>query len=322
MLNGTVIADTQTHNPFLGLLHNLLEYDKAFQDAYLFGTNGWVSDMNSNDAFMYMRHKHFIKGSKRLVLYGRLNHNLFTTKRPLLPGISIEIYLKGSRNDFCLIQSDKTDQKYKIVNNDCKLNVRRVQFREIILDSMDKLMDKGVIAKYPYTETKIHIFQVPKGAYHWKSLMFGFGSLPPQRYYFTFVEAKSMTGDWKNNPMVFVMAKYKVKYVQFLNNGAPLLDKPYELDFENNTCNKAYTDFVRVATNGLTTGRVPGITIAQYMDSYGILAFDNMPMHGNLEIVTKFAEETPRSLIGLLFTQNDRYFSYSKKKDIMPPHHR
>jgi hypothetical protein len=117
MLNGTVLADTQTHNPFLGLLHNLLEYDKAFQDAYLFGTNGWVSDMSSSDALMYMRHKHFIKGSKRLVLYGRLNHNLFTTRRPLLPGISAEIYLKGSRNDFCLIQSGKTVAKLYYCNN-------------------------------------------------------------------------------------------------------------------------------------------------------------------------------------------------------------
>ena len=316
-MNGRVVGGTQAPNPQTGLLYNLLEYDDLFQQTYLYKTNGWLKDRSAWFG-NHIRHR-FIEGSKHIKLYGQLNHNLFTTKQLLLPGITIDIRLNGTNAEFCLIRAaDKTD-KYKVVINECKLNVRRVLYNETILNHVNKLMAKGYVAKYPYTETAVHTFSIPQGSTTWRSPVFPIGPSKAQRIYFAIADSDCIDGSWECDPMVFPAAKYKLNYVQFYDNNEALMYKPYEPDFENENCSKSYAALIRIATDSLKTGRCPGIDINDFANDYGIFAIDKVLPTANMTIRARFKEATPELLLGLVFTQYDTYFAYEKSGAIKTP---
>lgn len=276
----------------------------------------------NSTGIMFLRHQ-FIKESRRLKLYGRLNHNLFTTKQLLLPGITVDIGLKTKQAEFCLIRAPGVDEEYKIVINECKLWVRRVLFRETALRRVDNMLARGYIAKYPYTETRTHNFTIHRGSHSWTSQVpVSLGPKQPQRLFFVITDAESIDGAWENNPMVFPAAKYKLSQLEFKDLDSPLMYKPYKLDFDNEDCNRAYTDFVRIATDGIKTGRLPGITDMDFKGQYGIFALDNIPPNANIIISAKFKEEVPKNLCGIVFVQYDTYFTYNKYAEVQPAGYR
>ena len=80
-INGTPIGDDSPYNPQTSLLQNLLDYSPEFQENVLSKTNLFYRDDETYPAPDPEFQHQYIKQSKPLTLFGRLNHNGFTTKQ-------------------------------------------------------------------------------------------------------------------------------------------------------------------------------------------------------------------------------------------------
>ncbi len=318
LINGVEVGNIGTFHPQTALLHNLIDRDQNFQDSILKESNIWFKDYQYPTANPVIRHK-FIKESKPVKLFGRLNHNVFTTNRLLVPNMTVQIKMRRSDDRFCLIRSDGVEDKYKIVFQSCKLNVRRVLFYDSILDQLRKHA-KNHVAKFPYTQTKMDIFQIPQGSSSMQTVAIEQNSTRlPKRAYFTICEAESINGNsWANNPMIFPAGKYGVNYVQFFSNyDNNILQKAYEPDFANNNTNRSYAAFVQAATNAFRSGQLPGLTCDDFQGQYGLFAIDKLSYSGDLSVKIGFKQPTPRLLTGVLFTQRDAYFTINGASGVM-----
>jgi len=302
--------DTKCCHPQVAFLNNLLGNNIIYQDAVLNHTNIWFKDYKY-PAIPSIRHD-YIAGSKRLKLYGRLNYNLFTAKRYLLPNVNISIDMTGNSSEYCLIRTKGITDKYKVVIHSCKLNVRHVNYRETFRNKVEKHLSAGGIARYPYTRTTLDTFQIPKGVTVWRSPTFGLGKWP-KRAYFAICESEAVFGkSWEANPMIFPASEYKLNYVQFYNNGDPLLLNAYEPDFENKNCNKSYMSLVQTVRDSRKTDCEPSISCRDFVGQYGIFGIDSLPNNGVITIETHFKDEIPRGLNGLLFVQYETCFTIDK----------
>ena len=209
-----------------------------------------------------------------------------------------------------------------MVINECKLSVRRVLYRETMLSEVDKLMSTGHIAKYPYTETKVHLLSIPAGSTTWTSTVdLSLGPQKPQRIYVAITDHESIDGSWENNPMVFPASKYKLCSLEFYDRDSPLMCKPYKVDFDEQDCNRPYADLLRIATDSYKTGRCLGINSNDFMGDYGVFAIDNIPPDTRLTLNTRFKEATPAHLHVMVFVQYESYFIQGKSGHINPRSH-
>ena len=307
-INGAEIGSTNACHPQIALLHNLLDYDAVFQQNVLGNSNIFYKDYQypaNNSTIRY----NYIRGSKRVQLYGQLNHNVFTSKRLLLPNMSVKIEMKRTSPAFSLIRTPGVQDKYKIKVHNIVLEAQHVRYKESVLETLNEYSTCHV-AHFPYTKTDMIRFEIPVGSYQCKSLEYCNGKMP-KRAYFAVVEPESLNGNtYENNPMIFPAQHYGVNYVQFYSDHeTKLLHKPYEPDFENENANRSYAQLVRVATDGFRTGHTPGLTNKDFLGPYGLFAIDNLPKFGSLTVKVGFNKPTPRLLHGIIFLQDEAFFT-------------
>ena len=311
-INSVEVGSTNNNHPQIALLHNLLEYDEVFQQNVLKNSNIFYKDYQYPANTSVIRYQ-YIQGSRRLKLYGRLNHNAFTTKRLLLPNMSVKIEMNRTCPAFSLIRTPGAQDKYKIKVHSIKLEVQHVVYKESILELLnDHSMNH--VAHYPYTKTEMMRFEIPMGSSEHTSLQYSIAKMP-KRAFFTVIEPESLNGrNWENNPMTFHAQHYGVNYVQFYSDhNKELLHRPYEPDFENENANRSYTQLVRIASDGFHTGCTPGLTNTDFLGPYGLFAIDNLPKYGRLTVKVGFSKPTPRLLHGIIFVQDDASFTVHGK---------
>jgi len=309
LINGAVVGSFGgCFHPQMALLHNLLEYDELFQQAILTNSNVFIKDQKYPANPPAIRYQ-FIDGSKRLKLFGRLNHNVFTTKRLLLPNVSVQIRMKRSSSAYCLIRTIGMPDEYKVVVHNCALHARRVLFKESILEKLKKYSTNN-IARFPYTKTSVIMYDIPQGMVTWRTPLQSAGPLA-RRAFFAISEPASINGNnWENNPMIFPASHYEVNHIQFYSDHEDqLLHKPFKPDFANENANRSYAALVQAATDGFRTGCAPGLSCNDFVRQYGLFAVDDLQNYGAVNVEVGFKKETPKPLIGLLFFQGEDYFS-------------
>ena len=318
-LNNQQVGADYTYNPQTSLLHRLLNNSDNFLNDILADSIVWHKDRGYPADNSAARHWTIAK-SRHLKLYGQLTHNFFTTKKLLLPNIDVQIILKPNSAENCLIRTNemvfgsKVPDTYKIVINECKLVVRRAVFYEHIYRRVDRLLAMEIPAKYPFTMTKPFFFNIGKGFRSWRQSIPGGGT--PNRLYFVICDEDSINGkNWENNPMIFPAAHYKLSRLRFYINEKPLLDKPFEMDFDKNDYAESYMSLVQT-TPAFSTGKEIGIRGQDFAGNYGVFCCDNIrpDNSGELVIEVNFGEELPNSIIGVVFQQYDQCYTYSKHK--------
>ncbi len=308
LINEVGVGDIGTFHPQTALLHNLLDYDEQYQYDTMKFSNVWSKDYQYPAAIPQSRHM-CIEKSKVLQLYGRLNHNVFTSKRFLPPKTSVQIKMRRNSDEYCLIRTEGAQDKYKIIIDSCKVHVRRILFYDSVMEQLENYPKKH-LAKFPYTQTTMNRFQIPIGSSMNRSLNCGWGVMP-KRAFFTICETESIDGNkWENNPMIFPAAQYGVNHLQFYSEeDEPILQKPYKPDFANKNTNRSYNQFLQVATNGFRTSYNPGLTAEDFIGQYGVFGLDKMPDMSQMSFQVGFDKPTTRTLYGLLFIQRDAYFT-------------
>ena len=315
-INGTQIGDDGAYHPQIALLHNLLNYSPEFQNNVLSYSNIFFKSDDTYPAPDPEFQHQYIKESKPLTLFGRLNHNGFTTTRYLLPNTQVDIKLIRNPPEFCLIRKVGPKDKYKVVVSSCKLRVSHLLFHEPALDELSRALS-GRVAMYPYIKTTPFRFEIPVGTRMHRSLSFTWGPMAKNAY-FVICDHDSLNGrSWENNPMTFPASQYKVNHVQFYCDNKPIMDEPYEVDFNNQNISRVYNELVQIVTDGHKNGKTPGVT---YDDMLGQLTIfpapQNLPYYGSLTVEVGFKKPTTKMLNGLLFLQYDANFTLSKSGEI------
>ncbi len=311
-INGTIIGDDGAYHPQTALLHNLLDYSPEFQENVLSNTNLFYRDDDTYPAPEPDMQHRYIKQSKPLTLFGRLNHNGFTTKQYLLPNTQIDVKLTRNPSEFCLIRKAGATNKYKVEVSSCKLRVRHLLFHEDAMDGFSRSLSRSVVT-YPYIKTTPFRFEIPIGTRMHHSLSFTWGPMAKNAY-FVICDNDSLNGrTWGNNPMIFPAAHYNVNHVQFYCNNKPVMDEPYDIDFSNKNVGRVYSELVQILTDGHKSRIMPGITYDDMLGQFSIFpAPQNLPYYGNLTVEVGFKKPTTKLLNGLLFLQFDANFTLSK----------
>lgn len=310
-INGTSIGDDGAYHPQTALLHDLLDYSPEFQDNVLATTNLFYRDDSTYPAPQPSIGHQYIKESKQLTLFGRLNHNGFTTKQYLLPNTRVDVKLSRSPSEFCLIRKAGVPNKYKVEVSSCKLRVRHLLFHETELDELSRSL-AGSTVTYPYIKTTAFRFEIPAGTRTHQSLGFTWGPMAKNAY-FVLCDHDSLNGrTWENNPMMFPAAQYNVNHVQFYCDNKPVMDEPYDIDFKNENIGRVYSELVQILTDGHKNGKMPGVTYRDMLGQFAIFpAPQNLPYYGELTVEVGFKTPTPKALSGLLFLQYDASFTLS-----------
>ena len=316
LINGNTVGTTLAPHPQTALLHNLLDCDESFQNNVLSMSNIWLKDYEYPAANSGIRHR-YIEGSKCVKLFGRLNHNTFTTRRLLLPKVSMQIKMRRSDSAYCLIRTEGVEDEYKVEVQACKLSIRRVLYYDSVLERIDRHLKTQSI-QYPYTKTMVHRFPILQGTKSMRSISTGWGPAA-KRAFFAICEPESIEGrNWENNPMIFPASHYNVDYVQFVSEYDDVIqERPYKPDFEDKSANKAYTELVHVTTDGFRSGRLPGLTCDDFVGQYGLFAMGSMHDSTDLAVKIGFKKATPRPLMGLIFVQRDAYFTIANAGGVM-----
>lgn len=102
------------------------------------------------------------------------------TQKLLMPGLQIRIKLIPNHDEFAIVSQANKTETYRVEIQKIKLTFRLVSCQASVLPSILERLEKGQVARYPFTQTQIRVDPVTSGkSFHNFEFLFS-GPLPSQ----------------------------------------------------------------------------------------------------------------------------------------------
>jgi len=333
-INDVEVENSNESYPYRAYFENLLSYDKGSKTTFLQNGLFYKDEAGKMQAFddedkadndpakiksknpgYSQRRKIFIDG-KSVELKGKLHSNIFNINRYMLSKTNIRVTLTRSRNNFCLMGSDKLGT-YMVHISKAQLRVRKIKVNpEIALQHATGLENKN--AMYPMKHVITKAISINEKS---KDIIITniHNGMLPNKVYVGFVKTSAYTGSVTTNPYNF--EHFTVNEMLMKANGFNVpYNEPLVFDYAKGNYTQAY--------NTLYQGicEFPNdISMADYPRGYTIYAFNFSPdlcnhshFHevktGSLSLSVKFAVETPVSIHAIFYLEFDNILQISKAR--------
>ena len=268
------------------------------------------------------------------LMKGRFHLDTFQQSRYMLNGVDIDISMRKSKPDFCLIYKQEVGREsvplYDIIFKKMYIKVRRVKISPSVMLAHAMELDKGINAKYPMKKV---IVKPIKLEYNSTSQILSnvHHGIMPNRVVLAFTNGDAYTGTAATNPFNFEhfnMASICLKVAsQMVPFSSPLEFSPMTVN--KNDITEAYSTLfsgIRETSND--------ISIDEYKSGYFIFAFNltpdlcseahyNILRDGNLEIVLRFekipvnGDKKPVTIDMITYLEFDNILEVTKSRNIL-----
>lgn len=232
-LNNQLVASTNNCYAYKSYISSLLKHgnfnktDQECSGFFIDTENFASSDSNSG----YSKRRKLFALSAEVELTGRLFLDIASQSRYILNDTPMTITLTRSSDEFFLLcpnASASTPIKGKVKLLDAMLIIRKHTPYASVIFSHQKLLEEGKKAKYPYVNSSIKYFTIPKGVQSFLDEDVFTGKIP-SRLVVGMVLNKAFIGDLKCNPFKF--EHFDVSYVNVMVNNHPCPTRPLPFDF-------------------------------------------------------------------------------------------
>ena len=316
-LNGTQVCDLSSavSYPWKMFIQSFLSYSLEVKDSYL-QSEGYYSESadeiekliaDSADEKSLTKRKALITGLKKVYFSTRLAVDLFHTDRFLPPNVDIKIKLVRSPEKFGLLQKD-TDNKFKIVLKDLKLQMRKIL---PTLQERDKFKSRLLreACYLPYKASRMRHYVIPTGVSSMNITNISNGILP-KSVFFVMIHNQAMSHDPTKNPFRFEhfnLSNYNLK-----KNGQCVFPRPFQINPAAGDAIELYRhlyDSIGISHSNQSIG----LTFDQFLKGRFFLAADLTPdqcnsyhahpdSYGNLDLELGFSTITPHPIYVIAYS--------------------
>ena len=213
-----------------GTLQSQLYYPDSGEGAF---DANWLLTSNTG---LYNRSLLF-DGSNEVELSGRLACDVFQINKLLMNGISMQLVIYPSSDEFCLMSNDDPAD-YKLVITSAYLSVFNVQVSNEIIAAHSEIIQTEP-AIYPFLKTQVKKIEIPKGIYQ-HTINDPFMGKIPQEILIGLVSGKASIGNIRKNPFAFETRG--LSRIQVTNDGSDLLFSPVQTKYKNGLIKGLYLD--------------------------------------------------------------------------------
>ena len=261
------------------------------------------------------------------LMKGKLHLDTFNMNRYLLNNVDVNISLKKSSKQFCLMQ-DSDHDLFNIEITNMYLKVRRVVISPTIMLNHAMALEK-TNAKYPIKKVLIKPIALE---YNSSSQILSnvHSGIMPNRVLLAFMSTNAFNGSYKMNPFNFMHFNLQSIALKIASQNVPYSSP---LEFAPNSQNFDVTEAYNTLFSGIR--EAPNdISYQDYKNGYFIFAFDltpdlcssehyNILKDGNMEIVLKFdnaafdANKPNNALTMLTYLEFDNILEITKSRNIL-----
>ena len=270
---------------------------------------------------------------KNGLMKGRFHLDSFQHNRYMLNNVDIDISMRKSRPEFCLMYQTETTKEslsyYDIKFSKMYIKVRRVQVAPSVMLAHAMELDKGMNAKYPMKKVLVKPIaleynspsQILSNVHH---------GIMPNRVVLAFVATEKMYGTYSTNPFQFDHFNIESLCVKIASQTVPYSSP---LEFKPETADKfdvteAYSTLfsgIRETSNG--------ISYKEYKNGFFIFAFNltpdlcseehyNILRDGNMEVYLRFSSiptvsSKPVTINMITYLEFDNILEVTKSRNIL-----
>ncbi len=251
--------------------------------------------------------------SKVMELTGDLILDCFDVARPLPENVSVNLQFYPNEPKKCLLHSDAA---FKPV-------IQLEEFYLLVPRLIPKSSALNLPARIPWVNTQVHRFTFPSGG-----SIFGTKSLIqadclPRRCYIVLLTESQANGNIKECRQEFNPLNVKQVLVTVNNEPVPYYNG-YEVDYSKNQFSLVYDGLFKELGNESTID----VTREEFTGGFVVYAMDltqkNLSSEyypqkksGQIKIEIHFASDTTTNLSILVFLEEERILSFSKKKEFI-----
>jgi len=308
-LNDRVVTGGQTGYSYKALINTLLEEheitDSQLECALFVKDSSKSMDdvsvtFGSNKG--YIRRTALMDGSKTIELLGKVDVDVFKVNKLLLNGVSLDMALTPTSNNFRLMSPNRGKVEYKLEIRDITLVLKHITPSNLILLAHQKVLEEEIsMAKYFYTKEELRKLSIGAGtmSYYMEDL---YNGKIPSKIVIGFVAGTAMNGRLDRNPYNFM--NYDVTYINVSLSGMPTPNGPLNVDFKEGKYIQCYCDRYQGKGNLLRKAR---ITREDYKDGYSLFAINLAPQNydqfypinrdGCVRIELRFKKPLPETVV-------------------------
>ena len=334
-LNDTMITTSENTYPYKSIMNALLLTDRdSKQDLlstqmYFKDTAGHMESRNADNNIGFGNRKAKISRSSEVEMMGPLNVDLFLQDRLLPPGVDFKIKLIPSKSSFNLVCAQANPQvEYKSIITQASLFVRKVKLNPAVALAIERVLDRGITAKYPFKRQSLKVFSIPQGqlSHTQDNLFLGQN---PTRLFLAIVDTEAFNGLWNKNPYNF--KTHDLNYVGLYLDGKQIPAKALTPNFDTNHYLRSY--FGLMMSLGLTPSCTSNIgsnfiDYSDFANGYTIFGYDMSPnlldsmqrelvKSGVLRIELRFAQALPHPVNVLCLGVLDSMIEIDKSRQVI-----
>lgn len=266
----------------------------------------------------YKERKAIVSESKEFELCGKLFVDLASQKRFILNDTSLLISLTRNKDAFAILSKTL---KGKIIISDASFFIRRHILYPSITLSHQKLLEKGLNAKYPYVCSEVRNFIIPKGnsSFFEDNLFLG---AVPARIIVGMVLNKAFEGSFDENPYKFEDFKLSQISMQINNISVPF--RPLTIDVSNNNYLLGYYLLYKCVSK-MNNNRGLLFTPNAYVKGYTLFGFDINPLaltdscmyletSGSVKLQLSFSRPLAEAVTLLVYAESQKVMEIDKQR--------
>lgn len=204
------------------------------------------------------------------IIHGLMFYFLFFFLRLLPPSVNVKVRLLRNSDAFSILATTPADYKIKILN--LELEIKKIVPSQNILKQHEMLF-KNSKAKFAFNQTKMTHHLVSKGTQNITIPQICSGILPKTVFVFQ-VDHIAFNGSENTNPFIF--SPFGLQNIIFKVNGQHFPSDPYNLNFSNDDCIRAFSDLYHAIGIG-TDNASCDIKFDDFKKNCAIFAYDGNP---------------------------------------------
>ena len=322
-LQNKVLTHSDQSYPYLSYMKALLYTSEEMKNGtlqmamYYKDTGGELGDPNwqtSDNLGMKTRAKYFLH-SKEVDMCGHLYSDILELSRFIPNGVPLSLTLYPSTPEFCLLASNNTPGKFKVVITKASLDVAMVDVDPIISVAHAELLQTRP-AIFPYIKTEVKKFTLAKGVFSGE-FNDPFNGRVPAEMVCGLVSDSANHGTLGENPFLFEHSC--LNFIQVTVDGQDLSQGPiqprYVTSSTDNT-NSQYMDAYKTLCGVDGYGYAIPVTREDYPGGYCLYRFfsepsssgsndDVIPLKrsGNMRVSIKFDKQLTRPTTLIIFAK-------------------
>ena len=312
MINA-LLSDTQMNNADLET--SLFLKDTAFR------TNNFSLLTDSNKGFM--KRALLMAESREIELQAKLDIDIFKLTKYLVNGISIDINLTATNDQFRLLTANTSTTDYSLQVTDVSLVVPCVTLaNQVIVSHQEVMREELSSAQYFYERMQLRKFHIASGL----SSFFvedAFQGLVPSQIILAFVSSSALNGDISKNP--FSLTHSNVSQISVTVDGMPSPEGQLLLNFDKDIYLQSYYQLYRGKTQSQINENTR-ITLEEFRGGYTLFKIDLEPQKGDsfyplkrqggVRVEVRFSKQLQESVVMLARITSPGHFSVDYARNI------